>query len=102
MIYEQGVINEVRELLRLPLSRSARQVHGLADVEQYLRGQLTLKEMIAVWQQRVRNYSRRQLIWFKRTPGIQWVTIPDEEHPWETASRVLELVRSARPVAVNG
>ena len=93
MVYEEGVINEVRRLLRLPLSRTARQVHGLADIEQYLAGAVSLKEMAAVWQQRVRNYARRQLIWFRQTPAIQWVDIADDEPPWETAQRLLDLVR---------
>jgi len=97
MVYEQGVINEVRQLLRLPLSRSAKQVHGLADLEQYLTGRLSLKETIETWQQRVRNYARRQLIWFRKTPNLQWVEIPEAEHPWETADRLRSLLRGWRP-----
>lgn len=96
MVYEEGVINEVRAALRLPLSKTARQVHGLADIEQYLTGQLSLKEMITIWQSRVRHYARRQLMWFRQTPGIQWVTIPNEEHPWETSERIADLVRRTR------
>ena len=98
MVYEQGVINEVRALLRLALSRSARQVHGLADIEQYLTGRASLKDTITVWQQRVRHYARRQFIWFRQTPNIQWVTIPKDEHPWETTARLMELIRRAREV----
>ena len=98
MVYEQGVINEVRALLRLALSRSARQVHGLADIEQYLTGRASLKDTITVWQQRVRHYARRQLIWFRQTPNIQWVTIPKDEHPWETTARLMDLIRRAREV----
>jgi tRNA dimethylallyltransferase len=93
MLYEQGVINEVRELLRTPVSRAARQVHGLADIERYLSGSSSLKDMIGVWQQRVRHYARRQLIWFRQTPNIQWVNISKDEHPWETTERLLDLVR---------
>ena len=96
MVYDEGVINEVRALLRLPISRTVRQVHGLADIEAYLSGKSSLKDTIAVWQQRVRNYARRQLIWFRQTPHIQWVDIPEEEHPWETAERILDLVRRSR------
>lgn len=93
MVYEEGVINEVRRLLRLTLSRTARQVHGLADIEQYLAGAVSLKEMTAVWQQRVRNYARRQLIWFRQTPGIQWLDLANDEPPWETAERLRDLIR---------
>jgi len=97
MVYEQGVINEVRQLLRLSLSRTARQMHGLADIEQYLTGRITLKDTIATWQQRVRNYARRQLTWFRQTPNIHWVNLPADEHPWETAERLRDVVRRQYP-----
>ena len=96
MVYEEGVINEVRHLLQLPLSRTVRQVHGLADIEQYLKGKVSLKDTIEVWQQRVRNYARRQLIWFRQTLGIQWVDLAPDEHPWEAAERVMDLIRRQR------
>ena len=108
MVYEEGVINEVRRLLRLPLSRTVRQVHGLADIEQYLAGHVTLKDTIAVWQQRVRHYARRQMTWFRQTPGIQWVMVGADERSWETAERLLEIARrparpqQAEPLGVGG
>lgn len=101
MVYEEGVINEVRALLRFPLSRTARQVHGLADIEAYLAGHASLKDTIALWQQRVRNYARRQLIWFRQTPGIRWLSLTAEEHPWETAERLLDLIRRHRGELAN-
>jgi tRNA dimethylallyltransferase len=93
MIYEDGVINDVRKLLRLPLSRTARQVHGLSDLEQYLNGSVSLRDTIATWQQRVRNYAKRQLTWFRQTPGLTWVTVSEDERPWQTAARILDLAR---------
>lgn len=96
MIYEEGVINEVRQLLRLPLSRTARQVHGLGDLEQYLEGKVSLKDTVTVWQQRVRNYAKRQLTWFRQTPDIEWVELSEEERPWETAQRLFDLIRKNR------
>jgi len=95
-VYEEGVINEVRQLLRGPLSRTVRQVHGLADLERYLEGRNSLKDTVAVWQQRVRNYARRQMIWFRRTPDIQWVQVSADEPPWETAQRLLDVIRRHR------
>ncbi|MBI3996255.1 MAG: tRNA (adenosine(37)-N6)-dimethylallyltransferase MiaA [Candidatus Omnitrophica bacterium] len=95
MIYEQGVINEVRNLLKLPLSRTVRQVHGLADIEAYLSGRVSLKDTIQAWQQRVRNYAKRQLTWFRQTPNIHWRLIPAEEHAWETAEHLLDIIRHA-------
>lgn len=104
MVYEEGVINEIRQLLDAALSRTARQVHGLSDIERYLSGAVTLKETIAVWQQRVRHYARRQLTWFRQTPNIHWMDVGDEEPPWESAERILERIRRPRfePSEVSG
>lgn len=100
MIYEEGVINEARRMLRLALSLTARQVHGLGDIERYLRSEVSLKDTVTIWQQRVRNYAKRQLTWFRQTPGIQWVGVPEDERPWQTASRIEERIRHlhAHPV----
>ncbi|MBI4340999.1 MAG: tRNA (adenosine(37)-N6)-dimethylallyltransferase MiaA [Candidatus Omnitrophica bacterium] len=96
MVYEDGVINEVRQLLRLPLSKTARQVHGLQDLEQYLAGLASLKDTITAWQQRVRNYAKRQMTWFRQTPDIHWVELSPDERPWETAQRLLDVIRRNR------
>src|SRR3989338_2430768 len=97
MIYEDGVINEVRQLMRLPLSKTAWQVHGLQDLSQYLSGDLSLKDPPETWQQRVRSYAKRQMTWFRQTPGIQWVEMTPDERPWETAQRLLDVIRRSRP-----
>jgi tRNA dimethylallyltransferase len=99
-VYEEGVINEVRQVLGLQLSRTARQVHGLSDIEQYLASECSLRDMMAAWQQRVRNYARRQLIWFRQTAGLHWLDVAEDERPWETASRVLDALRRVRHEAV--
>jgi len=101
MVYEGGVINEVRELLRVPLSKTARQVHGLSDIERYLRGDVSLKDTMTIWQQRVRNYAKRQLSWFRRTSHIQWIELPADERSWETNERILDLLRRFRPQPVE-
>jgi tRNA dimethylallyltransferase len=102
MIYEEGVINEARALLRLELSTTARQVHGLGDLERYLGGEMSLKETIATWQQRVRQYAKRQLVWFRGTPGIEWVQIPEEERAWQTSALVIERLRQPGAVVAAG
>ncbi len=96
MVYEEGVINEVRQLLRCPLSKTVRQVHGLSDIELYLSGEVNLKDMVAAWQQKVRNYAKRQMTWFRQTPAIRWVELAADERPWETAQRLLDEIRRAR------
>jgi len=100
MIYEEGVISEVRQLVQMTLSRTARQVHGLGDILRYLSGSISLKDSIGVWQQRVRNYAKRQNIWFRQIPGIQWVNVGSEQPPWESAEHILNLLRQRKKTPV--
>lgn len=73
MIREEGVLAEARDVLTLELSRTARQVHGLRFLAAYLNGTHSLDEIIPLWQRQVRQYARRQLVWFRAMPGIRWV-----------------------------
>ncbi len=100
MIFEQDVIAEARAVLSLSLSLTARQVHGLPDIEQHLQRKISLKEMIAVWQARVRQYAKRQMTWFRHIEGIRWVHSAAEETSETTAARALELAEKmqAEPV----
>ncbi len=90
MIRDERVLQEAREALRMPLSRTAGQVHGLCYLETYLAGTATREQTMILWQQQVRQYARRQLIWFRAQPEIQWLTLGAEEHPAATAQRIVE------------
>jgi len=73
MIREEAVLEEVRPLLDIPLSQTARQVHGLTYLASYLRGERPLEAIVPLWQRQVRQYARRQLIWFRADPRIRWM-----------------------------
>lgn len=73
MIRDEDVLGEVRPLLDVPLSQTARQVHGLKYLASYLRGEQPLDEVVPLWQRQVRQYARRQLIWFRADPRIRWM-----------------------------
>ena len=83
MIQDEHVLSEVRALAGVTLSRTAQQVHGLRFIQAYLNGRAGLDETVAAWQQQVRNYARRQMIWFRADPRIQWV---EAEKPWNALS----------------
>ncbi len=79
MIRDDGVLEEVRRVLPRALSRTARQVHGLAFLEPFVNGASSAEESIPLWQQQVRRYAKRQLTWFRADPRIRWVTLRDNE-----------------------
>jgi tRNA dimethylallyltransferase len=72
-MFEQGLIEETRSLLqRYPEARPLESL-GYSQAAQYLRGEITLEQAIALAQQGHRNYAKRQLTWFRREPDVQWI-----------------------------
>jgi len=58
-----------------------------------LRGEMTLEEARAAIQQATRRYAKRQMTWFRREAGVQWLNgFGDEERIQKEA---LEKVRAA-------
>lgn len=46
---------------------------GYAQAQAVLEGRMALPDAVATAQQGHRNYAKRQLTWFRREPGIQWL-----------------------------
>lgn len=75
-----GMIKEARNLKKqgLPWKRFYElglEYRFLAD---YLLGRLNKKEMLAKLEKAIRQYARRQMVWFKRNKEIHWVQKPKE------------------------
>jgi tRNA dimethylallyltransferase len=73
-MFAQGLIEETRALLDRYGSPPALDSLGYRQAVQYLAGALTLEEAIAAASQGHRNYAKRQLTWFRREPGVLWLT----------------------------
>lgn len=88
MIEDEAVCDEARRMREVPLSLTARKVHGLRFLEAYLNGETSRDETIRLWQQQVRHYARRQLTWFRANPQIRWLTVGSCETPQDSADRI--------------
>ncbi|MFT4232753.1 MAG: tRNA (adenosine(37)-N6)-dimethylallyltransferase MiaA [Leucobacter sp.] len=73
-----GLLDEVRSLIPSGLTRgrTASRAIGYAQALAQLEGRMTEAEAIAETQALTRRYARRQVSWFKRYPGIEWVDLP--------------------------
>jgi tRNA dimethylallyltransferase len=73
--FRAGLIEEVRGLLArgVPAEGSALGAHGYRRVVEYLRGGRTLESAVGQTKLDVRHYAKRQLTWFRREPGVEWV-----------------------------
>jgi tRNA dimethylallyltransferase len=75
MHFMQGLVEEVKQLRAAGVKddTNALGAHGYRRVCEYLRGERTLESAIEQTKQDVRNYAKRQMTWFRREAGVQWL-----------------------------
>jgi tRNA dimethylallyltransferase len=85
------LIDEVTDLIESGVrqDRNALGAHGYRRVCEYLRGERTLESAIEQSKQDVRNYAKRQLTWFRREPGAEWLHGFGDEAAIQTALLVM-------------
>lgn len=87
-----GFLDEVADLARRPLSRTAAQALGYRELLDHLAGACTLDEALEVARRRTRRFARRQQRWFRRDPRIVWfpaaeADLVDRVAAWWSAQR---------------
>ena len=80
IMMEQGLLQEVKDLLAqgLPESATALQAIGYKEILAHLRGECTLEEAKELVQRSSRRYAKRQRTWFRRNPEVNWLLLEDE------------------------
>ncbi len=75
-MWMNGMVDEVRSLIPRGIreGKTASQAIGYAQALAQIDGRMHEPEAIEETQRLTRRYARRQVSWFKRYPGIEWVT----------------------------
>jgi tRNA dimethylallyltransferase len=70
-----GWVDEVRAFLAGALPEKAKPFDfiGYREIRCVLRGEMSLEAARAAIQQATRQYAKRQLTWFRKEPGVQWL-----------------------------
>src|SRR5207237_6988940 len=94
--FQAGLVEEVRRLLAagVPTESNALGAHGYRRAIEHLRGERTLESAIEQTQLDVRHYAKRQLTWFRREPGVEWLEGFGDDIGVQ--QRVLELLQERR------
>jgi len=89
--FERGLLDEIRALLRSGVPETARPFGGLVyrQALEHLHGVRGEAETRALIAQENRRYARRQLIWFRKEPNLQWLDGPGETPATIAAARRL-------------
>ena len=97
--FEQGLLDEIRAILADGIPETAHPFTGLVyrQALEHLHGvrdELATRELIV---RENRKYSRRQLIWFRKEPNLQWIhAAGDREETQEELARVLSAMETCR------
>lgn len=77
---EQGLIEEVKNLLKMGYSKELNSMKGLGykEIIEYLEGKASLEEAIYKIQRDTRHYAKRQYTWFKKNKDIIWLDVSKE------------------------
>jgi len=80
-MFDQGIVEEVRNLLARGVPAQAPPFRGLGyrQVLKYIKGEMSLEEAIRLTKIETRHYAKRQLTWFKKSPGILWFDAEDRQ-----------------------
>ena len=87
-MFNLGLIDEVKRLLKHKLSRTAKCAIGIRELKGYFAGQYSLAEGKRLIQRNSRHYAKRQLTWFRKDKRIQWVSINKMESPIQIALKL--------------
>ncbi len=89
-----GLIEETKRLLAQGYQRDSAAMKGLGyrQVAEHLAGEYDAAEMVRRFKRDTRHFSKRQMTWFRKEPGIQWLMIEESESVPHTTARVIEQI----------
>ena len=75
IMIEEGLVNEVKELLAMGCTDDMVSMQGLGykEIIPYLKGECSLEEAIYILKRDTRHFAKRQLTWFRRERDVIWV-----------------------------
>jgi tRNA dimethylallyltransferase len=71
----RGLLQETEKLLEMKPARTAMQALGYKEMALYINGTVDYNEAVRLTKKRTKMYAKRQLTWFNKEPGINWVDI---------------------------
>jgi tRNA dimethylallyltransferase len=87
-MFRRGLVDEIRALKNLKLSRTAQGLIGLPEVGDHLDGKAGLDETKEAMKMNTRHYVKRQLTWFRKDKRLNWITIKPHETVADIAQKI--------------
>lgn len=71
----RGILQEVQNLLKKGYNPEQPALKGLGyrHLIGYIQGRIGWDEAVRLWKRDTRRFAKRQMTWFRREPGVQWI-----------------------------
>ncbi len=85
-----GLVDEVQGLIERGYTESLVAMKGLgyAQIADHIRGKTTLEEAVRRLKRDTRRFAKRQLIWFRADPRIEWIDVQEAGGPSGAAEEI--------------
>ncbi len=86
-----GMVEETRSLLDKGYGRELGSMKGLGyrHISAYLANEYEYADMLRLFKRDTRRFAKRQMTWFRKEPGIEWVSVGEDEALEHVARRVI-------------
>ncbi|HXX53809.1 MAG TPA: tRNA (adenosine(37)-N6)-dimethylallyltransferase MiaA [Thermodesulfovibrionales bacterium] len=92
-----GLVDEVRNVLLRNPGKTALQAIGYKEIAAHFRDEYPLDEAVRLIVKRSRNYAKRQITWFNKEEGIQWVDVTAQFSGEDILKAIAILIKNALP-----
>ena len=91
---EKGLVKETQQLMQQGYSRNFGSMKGLGyrQFSGYLAGEYSYDEAVRLLKRDTRHFAKRQMTWFRKEPGIHWITLEPSDIPERAATRILKTI----------
>jgi len=89
---EKGLVDEVKNILASGFSKNINALNtvGYKEIISYLGDEITLERAIELIKRNTRRFAKRQMTWFKKTKGTNWLACNENATPKELVSMILK------------
>lgn len=79
IMMEQGLVDEVKKLLKMGYTRELVSMQGLGykEIAAYLEGEYSYEEAVEIIKRDTRHFAKRQLTWFRREKEVTFLQYED-------------------------
>lgn len=92
IMLENGLLEEAKSFFESDVGRTAAQAIGYKELRPYFENVKPLDECVENLKMQTRRYAKRQLTWFRRNSGINYLYIDDYSSSNELFKAALEII----------